>query len=297
MPSFILRKLDPEFWARVQAKAAAEGTTVKAVILRLLASWLGVLTVLATITCAYDVPPPPVLVLPPRPGIPSRMDLNASPGMGAESGMGRISARVFDAYAAGLPNQTVTFSVSVGTLAAEQTATDQQGYALTTMTAPPGSVTVGASVAAPFGPIEATTRIAIQALPPPAGNTNPGTPPNPTPSPPTPSPPTPVPPTPNPPVPPGPAPSNVEYRITGTATHCSATYENSTGGTDQRGVSVPFSYSWNGAQTGDFLYISCQIDTATDRGDILVAIYKNGVLYRSATAVGFPSIATASGSY
>jgi hypothetical protein len=64
MPSFILRNLDPEFWSRVQAKAAAEGTTVKAVILRLLASWLGVLTLLASISCAYDVPPPPVLVLP-----------------------------------------------------------------------------------------------------------------------------------------------------------------------------------------------------------------------------------------
>jgi Bacterial Ig-like domain (group 1) len=127
------------------------------------------------------------------------MDLNASPGIGTESGMGRISARVFDAYATGIPNQTVTFSVSVGTLAAEQIATDQQGYALTTMTAPPGSVTVGATVAAPFGPIEATTRLAIQALPPPAGNTNPGTPPSPTPTPPNPTPtpptPTPVPPT------------------------------------------------------------------------------------------------------
>jgi Bacterial Ig-like domain (group 1) len=162
MPSFILRNLNPACWSRVQARAAAEGTTVRAVILRRLSSFLGVLTLLATIGCAYDVPPPPVIVLPPRPGIPSRIDLNATPGMGAESGMGRISARIFDAYAAGLPNQTVTFSVSVGTLAAVQAVTDQQGYALTTMTAPAGSVTVGATVAAPFGPIEATTRLAIQ---------------------------------------------------------------------------------------------------------------------------------------
>jgi len=40
MPSFILRNLDPEFWAKVRTKADAEGTTVKAVILRLLSRWL-----------------------------------------------------------------------------------------------------------------------------------------------------------------------------------------------------------------------------------------------------------------
>jgi carboxypeptidase family protein len=93
-----------------------------------------------------------------------------------------------------------------------------------------------------------------------------------------------------------PAPS-VEYRITGSARRCDATYENSTGGTNQATVDVPFSYSWNGARSGDFLYMSCQISTGGDRGDITVAIYKNGSLYRSATASGFPNIATASGSY
>ena len=40
MPSFILRNLDPEFWAKVRTKADAEGTTVKAVILRLLSRWV-----------------------------------------------------------------------------------------------------------------------------------------------------------------------------------------------------------------------------------------------------------------
>jgi hypothetical protein len=163
MPSFILGNLDPACWSRVQARSPAKGTTVKAVILRVLSCWLGVLTLLATINCGYEVPPPPVLVFPPRAGIPSRIDLNATPGLGTERGLGRISARIVDAYAAGLPNQTVTFSVSVGTLAAIETVTDQQGYALTTMTAPAGSsVIVGATVAAPFGVIEATTRLAIQ---------------------------------------------------------------------------------------------------------------------------------------
>ena len=49
MPSFILRNLDPEFWAKVQAKAAAEGVTVKALILRLLSQWLAVV-ILAVLT-------------------------------------------------------------------------------------------------------------------------------------------------------------------------------------------------------------------------------------------------------
>jgi hypothetical protein len=43
--------------------------------------------------------------------------------------------------------------------------------------------------------------------------------------------------------------------------------------------------------------MSCQIDTATDHGDLVVAIYKNGMLYKSASANAFPSSATASGSY
>ena len=51
MPSFILRQLDPEFWAKVQAKAAAEDTTVKAVILRLLAAWLAAGVVLMVAAC------------------------------------------------------------------------------------------------------------------------------------------------------------------------------------------------------------------------------------------------------
>jgi hypothetical protein len=45
--NFTLYQLNPDFWARVQAKAKAEGTTVKAVILKLLATWLGVLALAA----------------------------------------------------------------------------------------------------------------------------------------------------------------------------------------------------------------------------------------------------------
>lgn len=65
MPTFIIRHIDPAFWARVQAKAHAEGVQVKALILRLLAAWLGVLlAVLATGCGGAGVPTAPSPVTP-----------------------------------------------------------------------------------------------------------------------------------------------------------------------------------------------------------------------------------------
>lgn len=40
MGSYILRKIDEDLWRRVKSKAALEGTTLKALIERLLAGWL-----------------------------------------------------------------------------------------------------------------------------------------------------------------------------------------------------------------------------------------------------------------
>jgi len=40
MASYIIRKIDPELWKRVRAKAALEGRTVRQVIEALIASWL-----------------------------------------------------------------------------------------------------------------------------------------------------------------------------------------------------------------------------------------------------------------
>jgi hypothetical protein len=88
----------------------------------------------------------------------------------------------------------------------------------------------------------------------------------------------------------------VEYRITGSARRCSVTYQSSAGGISQASVAIPWSFN-RSARTGEFLYVSCQIDTGGDNGSITVAIYKNGSFYRSGMASGFPNIATASGSY
>ena len=41
MSSYILRGIDTDLWRRVKSKAALEGTSIKALIERLLKTWLG----------------------------------------------------------------------------------------------------------------------------------------------------------------------------------------------------------------------------------------------------------------
>lgn len=89
----------------------------------------------------------------------------------------------------------------------------------------------------------------------------------------------------------------IRYDISGTATNVDITYENENGSTSQIGAApLPWSYAWSGAKHGDFLYISAQIVNVSG-GAITVTITKDGTLFKSASASGFPSIATASGSY
>jgi hypothetical protein len=93
-----------------------------------------------------------------------------------------------------------------------------------------------------------------------------------------------------------PTPAAVEYSITGTARRCSVTYRSSANGTSQSRVTIPWSFTRTG-QTGDFLYVSCQIDSGGDNGSIFVRILKHGVQIASASANGFPNIATADAVY
>jgi hypothetical protein len=88
----------------------------------------------------------------------------------------------------------------------------------------------------------------------------------------------------------------VEYTITGTARTCEVTYRNSSNGTTQSRVSIPWNFS-RPASGGDFLYVSCQIDTPGDNGSILVQIRRYGSLVASGSATGFPHIATADAVY
>lgn len=76
--------------------------------------------------CAYQNPLPPTSssVDALQAGVPARLELSASPGMGAEGGTGRITARVLDAFGKTLPQQLVRFTASAGTLSDESVITD-----------------------------------------------------------------------------------------------------------------------------------------------------------------------------
>jgi hypothetical protein len=178
-----------------------------------------------------------------------------------------------------------TVAVTDGANKGKSVTTDANGqYVMTGLAA--GAMTITAS-AADYSSVDKSVTLAgnlaldfsltRNAAPP----SNPGTPSNPG----------------NPPSPPPPAAPAVEYRIFGTARSCSATYQNSTGGTNQAEVSIPFTYSWPTAHQYDFMYMSCQIDTGGDKGSITIELYKDGALIQSATAVGFPNIATVDGLY
>lgn len=141
------------------------------------------LAVLA-IGCGVDLPTSPAPVQP-KSGEPATIELSASPGVGPNGGTATITARVLDGLFATLPNQTVTFTATAGTLASEAVQTDDKGIARTTLTATPGTVKVTAAA----GSVHSTeTAVSIQPVnvfvPPPPGPVPPAPLPDPTPQPP-----------------------------------------------------------------------------------------------------------------
>lgn len=85
----------------------------------------------------------------------------------------------------------------------------------------------------------------------------------------------------------------VVYKVTGTATRASLTYNNQQGGTEQKEVNIP----WEGRLTvkkGAFLYISAQNDGST--GSVTCEIWVNDVKWKESTSSGAYVIATCSGS-
>ena len=126
---------------------------------------LGCLVVAAVLlsACAYKNPTQPTTPADqPTAGVPARIELGAVPGVGEQGGTGTISARVFDAFTAALPNQTVAFSASGGELGESSAVTDEKGVARTTITGPAGAaITIIAAV----GTLEQKAQIAMQAKP------------------------------------------------------------------------------------------------------------------------------------
>lgn len=86
----------------------------------------------------------------------------------------------------------------------------------------------------------------------------------------------------------------VKYEITGNPKKESAslTYENETGNTEQKDVTMPWTEEFT-ASKGDFLYLSAQLD---GNGSITCKIYLNGIVWQEATSQGEFVIASCSGS-
>ena len=84
----------------------------------------------------------------------------------------------------------------------------------------------------------------------------------------------------------------VTYRVSGSTSSASLTYQNATGGTDQKDVSVPWEESFSAAP-GTFLYLSAQ--NQSEYGALKAEILLDGVAVQSGEADTAYGIASASG--
>jgi len=85
----------------------------------------------------------------------------------------------------------------------------------------------------------------------------------------------------------------VTYKILGTTSRASLTYENEQGGTEQGEVNTPWEGSFT-AENGQFVYISAQ--NVRDNGSVTCQIWVDGVKWKESTSSGAYVIATCSGS-
>lgn len=85
----------------------------------------------------------------------------------------------------------------------------------------------------------------------------------------------------------------VTYKVGGSTTRASVTYENDQGGTEQADIPVPWTKTFT-FQSGDFVYISAQNDK--DYGTITCEITVKGNVFKTAKSSGAYTIATCSGS-
>jgi PKD repeat protein len=132
MASFILRAIDPALWAKVQAKAVAEGLTPKQLILKAIAQYVAIAALLvaglAGSACAYHSPTAPAAVT----VVPSTAA--ASIRLVAASRADRqldVVATVLTASGASVTGARVTFMASIGTLSADTVVSDDSGTART----------------------------------------------------------------------------------------------------------------------------------------------------------------------
>lgn len=86
----------------------------------------------------------------------------------------------------------------------------------------------------------------------------------------------------------------VTYSVGGTTTMASLTYENASGGTEQKDVKVPWSGQTFNAKRGQFLYVSAQ--NGSEYGTISCEILINGKTWKKSSSDGAYAIATCNGS-
>lgn len=187
MPTFILRAIDPALWTRIQAKAAAEGVTVKALILKAIAQYVALVAlILLSTACAASLPTEPtrVIIAP----VVDAISLTATAGFGNSAGQVFVVATVKDATGRGF-STAVHFTTTAGTMQPETVVAGTDGQAQTKVL-----TSTSATVTATAGPASShvdVTPIAPIVIPTPTPSPIPT--PQPTPSP-APSPaPTPVP--------------------------------------------------------------------------------------------------------
>lgn len=90
-----------------------------------------------------------------------------------------------------------------------------------------------------------------------------------------------------------PATRTVTYKVSGTASAASLTYETPQGSSVQIDVSLPWSLDQT-FKDGDFAYISAQ--NKGEDGSVTTEIYVNGTLWKSSTSEGAYKISDAQGS-
>lgn len=153
MASFILRNLDPIFWAKVRAKAELEGVTVYDLIVRLLSQWL-VAAVLVGLSagCGYKLPTEPTTIA----VVPSVAPASIRLGLGTRGDhLVDITATVLTRDGHFVPGVLVSFAMDTGTVSPADATTNANGVAQAVAT----PTTTNATLTVSGGSLTATTTI------------------------------------------------------------------------------------------------------------------------------------------
>jgi hypothetical protein len=153
MASFILRQIDPDLWARVTAKAAAEGLTVKQLVLKALTQYVALLTLLVLTTACGAANPTQATPIADPAAVPTSISLTSVSGVGSGTGQVYISALVKDASGKGVGAAIVTFTTTAGTFLATPITSDAGGLAQASLTTP-GNATITAKTGAASGSLD-----------------------------------------------------------------------------------------------------------------------------------------------